>query len=62
MIISARAKHYRDKAVECGWMASRAKDLAVKASLADLAAQWRHLADQAEQLEQERANRAPLPK
>ena len=52
--LSARAKHYRDKAAECDWMAARAKDNTVKASLSEIAAQWRHLADQAEQLERER--------
>jgi hypothetical protein len=61
MIISARAKHYRDKAAECDLLASRARELIVKTSLAVIAAQWRELAKKVEQLEQEQA-KLKLPK
>jgi hypothetical protein len=56
MIMSARAKHYRDKSGECDWLAAQTQELFVKVTLFDIAAQWRHLADQVEHLEQERAD------
>jgi hypothetical protein len=60
--LSDKAKQYCDKAAECDWMASRAKDLAVKTSLAEVAAQWRHLANQVEHLERERHELPPHSK
>jgi hypothetical protein len=60
--LSDKAKQYRDKAAECDWMASRAKDLAVKTSLAEVAVQWLHLANQVDRLERERHKLPPHSK
>jgi hypothetical protein len=56
MVLNARAKQYRDKANDCDWLASQAQELFVKVSLSDIAGQWRHLANQVEHLEQDRAD------
>jgi hypothetical protein len=60
--LSNKTEQYRDKADKCDLLAAAAKDFAVKLSLADVAAQWRHLAEQAEDLERERAKLPPASK
>jgi hypothetical protein len=51
---SPRAERYRAKAAECERLASKTRDLFVQSSLADVAAQWRELAEQVEWLHLER--------
>jgi hypothetical protein len=53
--MSPRAERYRAKAAECDRLASKARDLFVRSSLADVAAQWRELAERVELLDLEKA-------
>ena len=48
------AQQYLDRARECEWMASQAKDGDAKAVFIELAGQWQELARQKEELERDR--------
>jgi hypothetical protein len=52
---SARVQHCRERAIQCERMALQAHDPAIGLTFADAARQWRQLAVQIEQLENERA-------
>jgi hypothetical protein len=59
---SPRAERYRAKAAQCDRLASKTRDLFVHSSLADVAAQWRDLAEQVEWLHLEKAKSLPQSK
>jgi hypothetical protein len=59
---SPRAERYRAKAAQCDRLASKTRDLFVQSSLADVAAQWRDLAEQVERLHLEKAKSLPQSK
>jgi hypothetical protein len=60
--MSPRAERYRAKAAECDRLASKTRDLFVQSSLADVAAQWRELAEQVERLHLEKVKSLPQSK
>jgi hypothetical protein len=53
IMVPSGVDHYRAKAAECGQMANNARDLDVQREFANLASQWAHLAEQAEQAERQ---------
>jgi hypothetical protein len=50
------AQQCLDRARECDWMASQAKDQDAKAAFVELAQQWQELARQKEEVERNRPN------
>jgi hypothetical protein len=50
------AQQCLDRARECDWMASQAKDENARAAFVELAQQWQELAQQKEDLERYRSN------
>jgi hypothetical protein len=50
----SRAEDYRARAGECDHRAECVNDPVVKAEFSEMAQQWRHMAEQIEQLERER--------